>query len=191
MPNSSTASIALSCSKSCQRVCDVCSKYNRRIEPRTLEREIVINYILCEVFFYIIFHYDYFFLISLSFLITILVTVLISIITIISLLIIIVVAGAVYLSSNLDHFIQVLTTQIEDNTGRKFVVGAAEIDLSFHPELEIKDVSLANAEWGSRKEMVKAESLLIRVNLPALLLGDILFDEIQFIVPAVVSENLL
>ena len=100
-----------------------------------------------------------------------------------TILVIILVAGAVYLSSNFDHFMQTLTSQIEENTGRNFVVGEAALELSLNPEIELKDVSLSNAEWGSRKQMVMADSLVIKLNLLSLLFGEILFDEIRFVAP--------
>ena len=100
-----------------------------------------------------------------------------------TILVIILVAGAVYLSSNFDHFMQTLTSQIEENTGRNFVVGEAALELSLNPEIELKDVSLSNAEWGSRKQMVMADSLVIKLSLLSLLFGEILFDEIRFVAP--------
>jgi len=109
--------------------------------------------------------------------------------TLATILVIILVAGAVYLSSNLDHFIQSLTTQVEENTGRNFVVGEAALELSLNPEIELKHVSLSNAEWGSRKQMVVAESLVVKLNLLALFFGEILFDEIRFVAPAIHLET--
>ena len=100
-----------------------------------------------------------------------------------TILVIILVAGAVYISSNLDHFMQSLTTQVEENTGRNFVVGEAALELSLNPEIELKNVSLSNAEWGSRNQMVMAESLVVKLNLLALFFGEILFDEIRFVAP--------
>ncbi|MDG5467129.1 AsmA family protein [Deltaproteobacteria bacterium IMCC39524] len=100
-----------------------------------------------------------------------------------TILVIILVAGAVYLSSNLDHFIQSLTTKVEENTGRAFVVNEAALELSLNPEIELKDVSLSNAEWGSHKQMVMAESLVVKLNLLALFFGEILFDQIRFVAP--------
>jgi uncharacterized protein involved in outer membrane biogenesis len=100
-----------------------------------------------------------------------------------TILVIILVAGAVYLSNNLDHFIQSLTTQVEENTGRNLVVGEAAFELSLNPEIELKDVSLSNAEWGSSKQMVTAESLVVKLNLLALFFGEISFDQIRFVAP--------
>jgi uncharacterized protein involved in outer membrane biogenesis len=100
-----------------------------------------------------------------------------------TILVVILVAGAVYISSNLDHFMQSLTTQVEENTGRNFVVGEAALELSLNPEIELKNVSLSNAEWGSRNQMVMAESLVVKFNLLALFFGEILFDEIRFVAP--------
>ncbi|MDH3870464.1 MAG: AsmA family protein, partial [Desulfuromonadales bacterium] len=100
-----------------------------------------------------------------------------------TILVIILVAAAVYLSSNLDHFMQSLTTQVEEKTGRNFVFGEAALELSLNPEIELKDVSLSNAEWGSRKQMVVAESLVVKLNLLALFFGEILFDQIRLVGP--------
>jgi uncharacterized protein involved in outer membrane biogenesis len=100
-----------------------------------------------------------------------------------TILVIILVAAAVYLSSNLDHFMQSLTTQVEEKTGRNFVFGEAALELSLNPEIELKDVSLSNAEWGCRKQMVVAESLVVKLNLLALFFGEILFDQIRFVGP--------
>lgn len=100
-----------------------------------------------------------------------------------TIIVVILVAGAVYISSNFDHFMQSLTTQIEENTGRNFVVGEAALKLSLNPEIELKNVSLSNAVWGSSNQMVMAESLVVKFNLQGLFFGEILFDEISFVAP--------
>jgi uncharacterized protein involved in outer membrane biogenesis len=100
-----------------------------------------------------------------------------------TLILIILISVGVYLSTSANHFIKILTAQVEENTGRKLMAGEAEISLSLHPEIIITDVSLANAEWGSRKQMVTAERLKVKFSLFAFLAGEILFDEIHIVAP--------
>jgi uncharacterized protein involved in outer membrane biogenesis len=109
--------------------------------------------------------------------------------TLTALLLIILIAGAVYLSSHLDQFKQLAINQVEEATGRKLVIGEAEMALSIKPTIKIKDVSLENAKWGTRPQMVKASSLIVRINLLSLLLGEIHFDEIRLIAPDVYLET--
>ena len=99
------------------------------------------------------------------------------------LLLIILISFSVYLSTSPNHFIKILTAQFEENTGRKLIAGEAEIRLFLHPEIIIKDVSLANADWGSRKQMMTVEILRVKFNLFAFFLGEILVDEIHMIAP--------
>jgi uncharacterized protein involved in outer membrane biogenesis len=89
----------------------------------------------------------------------------------------------IYLTTSPNHFIKILTAQIEENTGRKLMAGEAEISLFLHPEITIKDVSLANADWGSRKQMITVGKLRVKFNLFAFFLGEILVDEIHMIAP--------
>ena len=106
-----------------------------------------------------------------------------------SLFLIILITVAVYLSSSPNHFIKFLTAQVEQNMGRKLATGEAEISLSLHPEIVIKDISLANAEWGSRELMATAESLRIKLSLFAFLFGEVSFEEIHIIAPDFLFEK--
>ncbi|RLB69435.1 MAG: hypothetical protein DRH07_10725, partial [Deltaproteobacteria bacterium] len=63
---------------------------------------------------------------------------------------IIVISSTFYVVSYLDDFKQLLITEIEDSTGRKFSVGEAQMTLSLQPKVTLKDVSFENASWSDR-----------------------------------------
>jgi hypothetical protein len=55
---------------------------------------------------------------------------------------------------------------VTDLTGRQFLIdGPLEISLSAHPVVEAQDLSLANAQWAEKNEMVRLDSLRVSFDL--------------------------
>lgn len=73
-----------------------------------------------------------------------------------------------------------VAAEVEKAIGRKLTIaGDLELGISFSPSLVVEGVSLANAPWGSRPQMVTAERLAAEVELWPLLSGDIRLTSLQ------------
>ncbi len=68
---------------------------------------------------------------------------------------------------------------VKDATGRDLeLTGDLRVSIGFSVALAASDVSLANAPWGSRPQMLSAERLEARVGLLPLLLGDLALQRV-------------
>lgn len=72
-----------------------------------------------------------------------------------------------------------LATWVSGHTGRDFSVGNIDVDLSLKPRFSLRDVKLDNAEWGRDEAMLTADSLDVRVDLPALLHGEVVLPSVR------------
>ncbi len=74
----------------------------------------------------------------------------------------------------------VLAERVSDELGREFAIDG-EIDgrLGLRPHIEVRDVRLANAEWGTKPNMVEIEFLQIQVDLSSLVRGSLIFPSLQ------------
>lgn len=73
-----------------------------------------------------------------------------------------------------------VAAEVEKAIGRKLTIaGDLELGISFSPSLVVEGVSLANAPWGSRPQMVTAERLAAEVELWPLLSGDVRLTRLE------------
>lgn len=89
-------------------------------------------------------------------------------------LVVVIVAAVVIALFTVDFsaFKGVIETQVSQATGRKFqIAGAFHLKLLPLPALTVKNVSLANAPWGSRPEMARIGELDAEVAVLPLLFG--------------------
>lgn len=68
---------------------------------------------------------------------------------------------------------------VRSATGRAVTIGDVGLELSLTPSVVLQDVTLANAAWGSRAQMVTADRLEVQMALLPLLRGE--FDPKRFI----------
>lgn len=87
----------------------------------------------------------------------------------------IVVAGVAILSTqDFNAYRDLIAEQAEAATGRNLTIeGDLHLEISLTPAISVEGVRFANADWGSRPEMVSMERLAARVELVPLLSGDI------------------
>ncbi|CCQ74564.1 AsmA family protein [Magnetospira sp. QH-2] len=85
------------------------------------------------------------------------------------------IAGVVILKSmDFNQYKGVIAEQAKAATGRDLVIaGDIEIGISLTPSLMVEGVSLSNADWGSRKEMVTLALVEAQVSLLPLLSGTV------------------
>ncbi len=75
-------------------------------------------------------------------------------------------------------------------TGRKLVLGGdMEVKIGLRPSLLVRDVRLANAEWGSAPDMVAMERLEVQVVLVPLLSGDLQVSRLVLVRPDILVET--
>lgn len=93
----------------------------------------------------------------------------------VALLIAVVVAGvAVIKSLDFNEYKGLLAEQVKAATGRDLVIaGDLDITISLTPSISVEGVTLANAPWGSRPEMIKLKRLVAEAKLIPLLSGEL------------------
>lgn len=91
------------------------------------------------------------------------------------LVIAIVVAGvAVLKSMDFNEYRAVIAEQVKSATGRDLdIKGDLDLQISLSPAVAVNGVTFANADWGSRPEMVTLDSFAAEVELLPLLSGDV------------------
>lgn len=96
-------------------------------------------------------------------------------IAVVVLVVAVVVAGvAIILSTDFNQYRPLVAEQVKKATGRDLnLAGDLEVALSLVPTVVVNDVSFANAEWGSRPEMVKIDRLEVEMEILPLLSGKI------------------
>ncbi len=109
---------------------------------------------------------------------------------IVFLVVAVVVAGvAVLKSMDFNQYRGLIAEQARDATGRELTIaGDLDLEISLNPSLVVEGVSFANAEWGSRPEMVKLERLEAQVELLPLLSGDVRIKRLVLVGLDVLAE---
>ena len=82
-----------------------------------------------------------------------------------------------------------IETEAEKAIGRKLTLaGPMDLKVSLTPAITIEDVSLANASWGSREQMVTLKRLEVEMSLVPLISGDIKINRIVLLEPDILLE---
>ncbi len=102
-----------------------------------------------------------------------------------------IVAGVVVLkSTDINQYRGLIAEEAKKATGRDLKLGGElELEVSFSPAIVARDISLSNAEWGSRPEMVKVKRFEAQVELFPLLTGTIAIAKIVVIDPDILLET--
>lgn len=88
--------------------------------------------------------------------------------------------GICLLTLDFDDYKIVAQDAAKNATGRGLVIaGDLDLQLSWSPKLRVEGVSLTNADWGSRPEMIKLGALEVVLNLAPLLSGTIEVAQIE------------
>ncbi|WP_135077519.1 AsmA family protein [Terasakiella sp. SH-1] len=103
----------------------------------------------------------------------------------------VIIAGvAILKSTDFNQYKGEIAKQAKAATGRDLVIaGDLELDISLSPKVRVDGVSLSNATWGSRAEMVKLKSFAAEMKLMPLLFGDIHIVELVLIEPNILLET--
>ncbi len=102
---------------------------------------------------------------------------------------VIVAAVAILLTVDVNDYREDITAGFKNYTGRDLSIGG-EIDLSwsFNPAMVVEDVTVANAGWGSRPEMVTIRRAEVEVELIPLIMGDIRLNSLVLVEPDIFLE---
>ena len=102
----------------------------------------------------------------------------------------VVVAIAIVYSIDINSYRGEITAEFKKATGRDLTIGG-EIDLSISlsPAVVVEDVAIANADWGSRPEMVKLKRAEAQVELLPLIIGNIRVIRLILVEPDILLET--
>lgn len=91
---------------------------------------------------------------------------------------------------DLDRYARQALDEAKNMTGRELHVGGRlAVSIFPQPAVVAEDVSLANAPWGSRKEMARIARVEVRIALLPLLRGSVRFAKIVLVQPDVLLET--
>ena len=101
------------------------------------------------------------------------------------------VAGVAILSTmDFEDLRGVIEAEAEKATGRKLTVaGEIDLSLSLTPAIAVEDIRFANADWGSRPEMVTIRRLEIEVAILPLFSGEIQVKRLVVVAPDILLET--
>ena len=101
------------------------------------------------------------------------------------------VAGYIYLQQrDYSHIKRLIEQAMTDAAGRRLVIhGDLALALSLKPSLEVKDVTLANASWGTKPDMVTIGLLRVRLRILPLFRGEVLIKNVELINTQVLLET--
>lgn len=107
------------------------------------------------------------------------------------LIVCIIAAGLIYVMSiDVDQYRGFIAEKASAATGRKLTLeGPIKLALGLSPGVVLNGVQLANADWGSRPEMVKLKKLEVQIRLLPLIFGDIQVKRLVLIEPDIWLER--
>ena len=108
-----------------------------------------------------------------------------------ALVVAVVVAGVAILSTmDFEEYRGVIEAEAEKATGRKLTIaGAIDLNISLSPAISIEDIRFANADWGSRPEMVSVKRFELEVAILPLFSGEIQVKRLVVVAPDILLET--
>lgn len=110
---------------------------------------------------------------------------------IVGVLVVLVIAAVVVLKSiDVNKYKPLITEQAKAATGRELTIrGDLDLQIGFSPAVVVRDVSFANASWGSRPEMVKLARFEVEVALLPLLFREVQITRLILVQPDILLET--
>lgn len=110
---------------------------------------------------------------------------------VVAVLLVVVVGALVYVSTmDVEQFRGPVQTAAKDATGRDFTIaGPMDLEISLRPRIVAEDITLANADWGSRPEMVKVNKFEVVVSLVPLVFGQVNIVRVVLVEPDILLET--
>ncbi|WP_454061472.1 AsmA family protein [Candidatus Nitrospira salsa] len=98
-----------------------------------------------------------------------------------------VVLGAVMLNSQ--WFQEFIETTLSETIGQKVSIDSIKLNLGHITRLRVEQISVANPSWASKPYLASVEVLEVGIDLSELLVGDLVFTEVQIIKPVFQLEK--
>lgn len=103
---------------------------------------------------------------------------------------VVVVAGVLLATLDVNKYKGVITAQAEKATGRTLVIeGDLDLSISLSPAVVVNGVRFANAPWGSGEDMLAVERFEAEIALIPALMGDIQVRRLVLIKPQILLET--
>ncbi len=105
------------------------------------------------------------------------------------LVIVMIAVYAILMSYDFNQLKPTIIAEVKNATGRDLTLGGdIKLQVSLSPTLLVEQVSLANAKWGARQQMLSAKRLEVSIELIPLIFGKIKLDKLVLIEPDVLIE---
>lgn len=101
---------------------------------------------------------------------------------------IVVAIGAVAILFDWNWLRGTLTDRASSGTGRTVTVGDLQGEWSLVPTISLRDVHIANADWGKEKELFGAELVQVTIDLRELMRGRTVLTEVKLVKPHIALE---
>ena len=102
---------------------------------------------------------------------------------------VIVAAIAIILTVDVNNYREDIAAGFKNYTGRDLSIeGEIDLSLSFNPAVVVEDITVANAGWGSRPEMVTIRRAEAEVELIPLIMGDVRVNSLVLVEPDIFLE---
>lgn len=110
---------------------------------------------------------------------------------VVAVIVALVVAGyAVLASLDVEQYRGTIEAEAKKATGRDLTLaGPIDLKVSLTPAITVEDVTLGNADWGSRSQMVKLKRFELQVALLPLLTGEVHLQRLILIEPDILLET--
>ncbi len=107
------------------------------------------------------------------------------------LIVAVLVGGYIYLSTlDFETLKARVAAEVEKATGRQLTIGGPiDLAIGLQPAVTVQDVTLSNAAWGSRPEMVTLDRFELEVELMPLLSGDVQVNRVVLVRPDILLET--
>ena len=91
---------------------------------------------------------------------------------------------------DVDRYKRPIEKQVSKALGREFVIeGDSELKIFLHPRVLLQGIRLQNAPWGSRSDMLSAQTVEVKVALIPLLRGELHIEKLDLIEPDILLET--
>ena len=91
---------------------------------------------------------------------------------------------------DVDRYKRPIEKQVSKALGRELVIeGDSELKIFLHPRVLLQGIRLQNAPWGSRSDMLSAQTVEVKVALIPLLRGELHIEELDLIEPDILLET--
>ncbi len=110
----------------------------------------------------------------------------------ISALLIVLIVGAVVVLEfkDFNQYKPMIAEEVRKATGRELAIsGDVRLDISLTPGIVVEGVTLSNAAWGTRPEMVSVKHLKVQVVLTSLIFGVLEFERIELAAADILLET--